>query len=136
MAASSATGLECVKILIEHGAQGWPQAFFMAQQAGNVECTTLLEGLERARAVEAFKTAAFPSIPRVAHCAIADGSSGECECTICLDEFATGETLLKLPCGHALHESCGIKWLRSHNSCPMCRGKLPSRCWSEERQQS
>ena len=26
-----------------------------------------------------------------------------------------------MPCGHRFHEKCLLQWLRSHNTCPVCR---------------
>lgn len=48
-----------------------------------------------------------------------------CRCTICRETFAAGETLKKLPCGHEFHDSCCVTWLASHNTCPLCRFKMP-----------
>ena len=40
-------------------------------------------------------------------------------CCICYEELKEG--LMSLPCKHVLHTVCGLKWLRSKNTCPMCR---------------
>ena len=60
--------------------------------------------------------------------------SVECDddcCCVCLGEFADGEELRTLPCGHAFHASCIDEWLlgkgrelrnpRELPSCPMCK---------------
>ena len=42
-------------------------------------------------------------------------------CSICLEPYKDGDTLLYMPCRHAYHSSCLHKWLASHNTCPVCR---------------
>ncbi|KAJ3689948.1 hypothetical protein LUZ61_019112 [Rhynchospora tenuis] len=43
-------------------------------------------------------------------------------CTICLNEFHTGEKLRLLPnCSHAFHIDCIDTWLQSNTNCPLCR---------------
>lgn len=49
-----------------------------------------------------------------------DGS----QCPVCLMEFEECpecDQTLTMPCGHVFHEQCLTKWLRSHNTCPVCR---------------
>lgn len=48
------------------------------------------------------------------------------DCTICLEEFTSGATVLGLPCGHCFHQQCIGMWLTSggtiaHHCCPICR---------------
>jgi hypothetical protein len=44
------------------------------------------------------------------------------ECTICLDEFAPGDRLRKLPCDHVFHSNCIAKWLVERSAtCPLCK---------------
>nr|QBK86379.1 MAG: putative RING finger E3 ubiquitin ligase [Marseillevirus LCMAC102] len=62
------------------------------------------------------------------------------ECSICLDSFnyprmiliriakdfcpipiLNDESVYQLNCGHTFHKKCIIKWLREHNTCPLCR---------------
>mmetsp|Transcript_9773 Transcript_9773/g.22280 ORF Transcript_9773/g.22280 Transcript_9773/m.22280 type:complete len:490 (-) Transcript_9773:4-1473(-) len=42
-------------------------------------------------------------------------------CMICLVELDDRSTDLQLPCNHAFHEECLLKWLHTHNTCPNCR---------------
>ncbi|GFZ01578.1 RING/U-box superfamily protein [Actinidia rufa] len=47
------------------------------------------------------------------------------ECVICLSLFEEGEVGRLLPkCGHGFHSECIDVWLRSHSSCPICRGPV------------
>ena len=51
---------------------------------------------------------------------ITDGAS----CPVCLMDFeecAECDQMMVMPCGHCFHEHCLTKWLRSHNTCPVCR---------------
>jgi hypothetical protein len=60
----------------------------------------------------------------------------EHSCAICMDNFQLGETCIKLPCDdqpHYFHSGrnqdicSGIKpWLKTNNSCPVCRHEFPS----------
>lgn len=43
------------------------------------------------------------------------------DCSICLQRLSGGEELIDLPCRHLFHESCIIRWLANHNTCPLCR---------------
>lgn len=45
----------------------------------------------------------------------------ECECTVCLERFYLGDTYLRLPCQHALHDNCGRAWFVKKRECPLCR---------------
>uniref|UniRef100_A0ACD5TG90 Uncharacterized protein n=1 Tax=Avena sativa TaxID=4498 RepID=A0ACD5TG90_AVESA len=58
------------------------------------------------------------------------GSGGEeeereAECSICISALAAGDKVKALPpCGHCFHPDCVDAWLRSHDSCPLCRTLL------------
>ena len=56
----------------------------------------------------------------------ADGHLHGLECAICMVAFADklGKQASMLPCEHAFCEACVGRWLRTHNSCPMCRKRL------------
>jgi len=44
------------------------------------------------------------------------------ECPICLEESGEGRRRWRsLPCGHAFHERCLLRWLRQARRCPLCR---------------
>ncbi|KAJ4964046.1 hypothetical protein NE237_023985 [Protea cynaroides] len=45
-------------------------------------------------------------------------------CTVCLEEL--GLEVKVMPCGHAFHEDCIIKWLQRSHFCPLCRFSMPT----------
>ncbi|KAL5053519.1 hypothetical protein RYX36_034201 [Vicia faba] len=47
------------------------------------------------------------------------------DCSVCLGEFQEDESLRILPkCSHAFHILCIDTWLRSHQTCPLCRAPV------------
>ena len=58
------------------------------------------------------------------------------ECSICLMEVNEGQNTILLPCGHMFHEECVTKWLKIHNTCPLCRFELPTDNADYERQRN
>lgn len=46
------------------------------------------------------------------------------ECALCLEEYATGEEVLKLPCRHLFHEGCLGPWFTKSLTCPMCKQEV------------
>ncbi|KAI3709571.1 hypothetical protein L2E82_39337 [Cichorium intybus] len=51
------------------------------------------------------------------------GPSGVC--IVCMEGFHSTCTSKRAPCGHIYHFDCITKWLSLHNSCPLCRCKVP-----------
>jgi hypothetical protein len=47
-------------------------------------------------------------------------SEEEPSCCICLCEYEEGESLSRLPCGHAYHSECIESWCSNHFRCPLC----------------
>jgi hypothetical protein len=45
-------------------------------------------------------------------------------CVICLEDFKSGEKATLLPCVHIFHKNCIKNWLKSKNSCPICKFEL------------
>ncbi|CAN0892609.1 E3 ubiquitin-protein ligase RNF181 homolog [Linum grandiflorum] len=59
-----------------------------------------------------------------------DDFDGDDDCAICLVEMAgggCGGRLIRLECKHLFHESCLVSWLRTSNSCPLCRSRVSDR---------
>ncbi|XP_061839388.1 E3 ubiquitin-protein ligase RNF115-like isoform X1 [Nerophis lumbriciformis] len=46
------------------------------------------------------------------------------ECTVCREEYSSGERVKKLPCLHYFHSECIVPWLELHDTCPVCRKSL------------
>jgi SUMO ligase MMS21 Smc5/6 complex component len=66
---------------------------------------------------ELLQTAAF----------VHDGSATNQRCPITQDEFAEGDAVLVLPCGHAFFKDAIQAWLEKESAeCPVCRHALPS----------
>ncbi|KAK2870775.1 hypothetical protein QQF64_001841 [Cirrhinus molitorella] len=45
-------------------------------------------------------------------------------CAVCLEDFKTKDELGVLPCQHAFHKRCLLKWLEVRCSCPMCNSPI------------
>lgn len=48
------------------------------------------------------------------------------QCAVCKDDFEEGTQVKQMPCKHLYHDDCILPWLKSHNSCPVCRFELPT----------
>ncbi|XP_006346398.1 E3 ubiquitin-protein ligase MBR2-like [Solanum tuberosum] len=56
------------------------------------------------------------------HDSIYGGSSSNMEpCCICREEYASGDYMGILDCGHEFHSSCIKQWLMLKNVCPICK---------------
>uniref|UniRef100_A0A8D0H178 RING-type E3 ubiquitin transferase n=1 Tax=Sphenodon punctatus TaxID=8508 RepID=A0A8D0H178_SPHPU len=42
-------------------------------------------------------------------------------CSVCINEYATGNKLRQLPCLHEFHVHCIDRWLSENSTCPICR---------------
>ena len=45
------------------------------------------------------------------------------ECIICFVDYEAGDKTVTLPCnnGHMFHQECIERWLKSNNTCPLCK---------------
>ncbi|KAF5206354.1 RING/FYVE/PHD-type zinc finger family protein [Thalictrum thalictroides] len=66
-------------------------------------------------AVEALKTKQY-----------CDEENSKDPCTICREEFMTGEDVTLMPCSHIFHKDCIECWLKTTNTCPLCRFAMPT----------
>ncbi|KAF5179722.1 E3 ubiquitin-protein ligase ring1-like [Thalictrum thalictroides] len=47
-------------------------------------------------------------------------------CTVCREEFMIGEDIALMPCLHVFHKDCIGQWLKTTNTCPICRFSMPT----------
>ncbi|CAL5001711.1 unnamed protein product [Urochloa decumbens] len=47
-------------------------------------------------------------------------------CAICKDDLPLASQATRLPCSHLYHSNCIVTWLQLHNSCPVCRFRIPA----------
>ncbi|KAL0911563.1 hypothetical protein M5K25_019712 [Dendrobium thyrsiflorum] len=52
--------------------------------------------------------------------------NGTVVCAVCKDPLSINAEARQLPCSHLYHPSCILPWLRTRNSCPICRYELPT----------
>jgi len=84
--------------------------------------------------VDAYAEESSAGLPRAARvlqplCSIyrvgeSSGASCDACCPICLETLQEGEAAWRLPCTHAFHEVCMIRFLkvrRANTACPVCR---------------
>ena len=45
-------------------------------------------------------------------------------CCICQCEIEIGKQTVLLPCGHMYHWDCCLHWLKTNNTCPICRFEI------------
>ncbi|NXF13091.1 RN122 protein, partial [Smithornis capensis] len=55
-----------------------------------------------------------------AHTALSSLSHPQQTCAVCLEDFRLRDELGVLPCQHAFHRKCLVKWLEVRCVCPMC----------------
>jgi len=55
-----------------------------------------------------------------------DPTDASGSCPVCLSDVEVGSVVRTMPCGHEYHETCLLEWLRTKNSCPVCRVTLPT----------
>lgn len=55
-------------------------------------------------------------------CAVVESLKDETDtCTVCMESFRKGETLMILPCMHRYHKNCIMPWLQQSGLCSVCR---------------
>jgi len=47
-------------------------------------------------------------------------------CSICMEEFAAGDTQRTMPCFHQFHQACLDEWLTRQGTCPICKFDVDS----------
>jgi len=104
----------------------------LRREQGEVEVEdddTSRRGCKRARL--AASCDAVRGLPEVRR---AGGEAGvpPAECAVCLQQFGAEDTLRAMPCAHAFHQDCILRWLRVNHVCPLCRHALPTQQNEEE----
>jgi hypothetical protein len=61
---------------------------------------------------------------RIKYRKIKTGELIERECSICLEDYQSGESVSSLACDHLFHKKCLEEWLKHKNECPLCRTEL------------
>lgn len=46
------------------------------------------------------------------------------ECGICLDEYTNTDEVWLCQCSHYFHKGCLDTWIKTQNTCPVCRDEL------------
>jgi hypothetical protein len=77
------------------------------------------------------KPASASAIDALERCTLTDAdvveTSGEkVNCSVCKEDLASGEVVVRLPCKHLYHDDCIVPWLKTSSSCPVCRFELPT----------
>lgn len=66
-------------------------------------------------------------VPAVHQKADTESSIVPSQCSVCLEQFQTGEELRVLPCFHRYHRNCIDEWLARSPSCPICKHQIVAR---------
>jgi len=64
------------------------------------------------------------SLPRVVVTKEDQLDATNSKCAVCLEEFRTGARATRMFCGHLFCTACIREWLRTANTCPICRFEL------------
>ena len=57
-------------------------------------------------------------------CKKANGKMELFNCCICQCEIEIGKETVLLPCGHMYHWECCLHWIKTNNTCPICRFEI------------
>ncbi|XP_037120289.1 E3 ubiquitin-protein ligase RNF115 [Syngnathus acus] len=98
-----------------------PADYAWGQGGLDTVITELLGQLENTGPPPAEKNT-ISSLPTV--CISQEQTDRRLECTICREEYSSGECVRKLPCLHYFHSDCIVPWLELHDTCPVCRKSL------------
>ncbi|KAJ0510841.1 putative transcription factor C2H2 family [Helianthus annuus] len=47
-------------------------------------------------------------------------------CAVCMDSLSNGDNITRLSCQHYFHRQCIDEWGLHNNTCPICRGVVPT----------
>lgn len=137
-------GSSFIQFLRGHGSQNWISAssergtsYTFDDQMDNSMSASMEEAPAHRKPTQVAFLKGLPSIhikeeEQVEARAAYGTADPRCSCSICRDVFSVGDTLKQMPCNHEFHETCIITWLRSNNTCPICRWRCPEAVEGEE----
>lgn len=64
------------------------------------------------------------ALPRVVITKQDQMDAGDPKCAVCLEDYKIGARATRMLCGHLFCTTCIREWLRTTNSCPICRFEL------------
>ena len=99
---------------------------------GNLaELARLIELSQRGRRRNAHPPATLEALKKLKrfnleerYCKKNNGKIEMPNCCICQSEVKIGEQTVLLPCGHMYHWDCCLHWLKTNNTCPICRFEI------------
>lgn len=94
----------------------FPLSFDIIDNAQNIQNTNLNENV-----IIALTDEEFNEIEKINF----DEIKSDSKCNICLGNFDSSSSILKLKCGHCFDYDCIKNWLKNHsNKCPVCREEV------------
>eukprot|EP00111_Clytia_hemisphaerica_P017468 TCONS_00051698-protein len=56
-------------------------------------------------------------------------------CSICLENYACKDKVMKLSCEHIFHKPCLLKWLQREKRCPLCQAEVQLTIYGEKKEE-
>ncbi|PKA49470.1 E3 ubiquitin ligase BIG BROTHER [Apostasia shenzhenica] len=91
----------------------------LEEKMGTVSTALSEEALSKCLKISTYRPSfSFPGIPLHGDC--------DTKCSICQEDYVTGEEVGRLTCDHRYHVECIQQWLRLKNLCPICKAPAAS----------
>jgi hypothetical protein len=78
-----------------------------------------------------FRTKPYSNTGHTLNEDVNDANDSPLDCSICLQEITTSDTVGDIPCNHMFHKGCLKAWLVRHNRCPLCQRWKIAKEWDE-----